>query len=632
MFVPGLSGTRAENAPPATETLLPRTKTLAAAGETLPLTAIESLRTRVPSAGDLSCRRTCGAGVAAAPQAATPPAHVASATAQTTTDRADAKGGGGRRPERASCMFPKVPVAPASWGGRSRETVRHNVPVSELAVGIDFAGCRVEERIGRGGMGVVYRGTDLRLGRPVAIKLIASEYATDAAVRRRFEREAQLMAAIDHPNVIPVYAAGEQDGHLYLVMRYVPGTDLHGLLREDKRLPPRQAAHIADELAKALDAAHACGLVHRDIKPANVLLDREHVYLTDFGITRAVDSGTHATDSNGWVGTVDFMSPEHLRGEMTDARSDVYSLGCLLYTCLTGSPPFHRDSAAATILAQIEDSPPPASLTEGVPRQFDAVISRALAKRPGGRYQSAGELGRAAQTAAEGHSFVTRPRRFADRLVGGGENGGRARQDQATTILLRRNGAAAQTAVRPRRAATRTRVKPSPSPPVNDRSSDGPTRYRSRLRHRSLALAAGLLTVLGATGVVLAARTTTPSGPLSSAEVASAAQAFAAAYGHRDATGLSRLLAVDVARISPTAAEHGRPAVLAEYRRQFRANPIQAYELQGMVVSSGWVGRDQARYTVRLAGRSSIAGTVVFGVERVGGRVVIGLITTQPSG
>ena len=140
------------------------------------------------------------------------------------------------------------------------------------------------------------------------------------------------MAAIDHPNAIPIYAAGEQDGHLYLVMRcYVPGTDLQGLLRRRGRLEPQLAARIVDGVARALDAAHAGGLVHRDIKPANVLLAGEHIYLTDFGITRAVDSLTDLTHTGDRVGTVEFMSPEHLRGERTDARSDVYSLGCLLH-------------------------------------------------------------------------------------------------------------------------------------------------------------------------------------------------------------------------------------------------------------------------------------------------------------
>src|SRR3954463_11250616 len=192
--------------------------------------------------------------------------------------------------------------------------------MSDLTPGTEFAGCRIEALLGTGGMGVIYRATELRLGRPVALKLISADGASDPAIRERFEREARLTAPIDHPNVIPVYAAGEEDGHLYLVMRYVPGTDLHALLRREGRLEPQRAAAIVAQIGEALDAAHAAGLVHRDVKPANVLIaNGDHVYLSDFGITR-VQADTRITESGGWIGTVDFMAPEHLRGEPTDAR------------------------------------------------------------------------------------------------------------------------------------------------------------------------------------------------------------------------------------------------------------------------------------------------------------------------
>src|ERR1700759_4437543 len=182
--------------------------------------------------------------------------------------------------------------------------------MADLETGSEFAGCRIEGVLGRGGMGVVYRATELRLGRPVALKLIATEQASDPQVRERFEREARLTASIDHPNVIPVYAAGEEDGHLYLVMRYVDGTDLQALLRSDGRLPPQQAARITDQVGRALDAAHKQGLVHRDIKPSNVLLSGNHAYLTDFGITRLADDLTGSTDAGKLIGTFDYMSPE----------------------------------------------------------------------------------------------------------------------------------------------------------------------------------------------------------------------------------------------------------------------------------------------------------------------------------
>jgi len=472
--------------------------------------------------------------------------------------------------------------------------VRHNGGVSDLAIGIDFGGCRVDELIGRGGMGIVYRGTDLRLDRPVAIKLIATEHATDPAVRRRFEREARLMAAIDHPNVIPVYGAGEQDGHLYLVMRYVAGTDLHKQLAERGRLEPREAARIVSDLAGALEAAHAAGLVHRDIKPANVLLAGDHVYLTDFGITRAIDSATRFTDSDEWVGTVDYMSPEHLRGGETDARSDVYALGCLLHACLTGSPPFRRTTAAATILAHIEDRPPRASDTPGVSKAFDSVLSRALAKRPADRYPSAAELGVAARAAA-----ARRPA------------AGRAAPATAT--------------------ATATRVMASAAPPTSPTA-----RLRFYADRRGLRIAPASLAIVvvlagaAAIAIVLNSGTSTPTGPLTRADVLGAVRQFASAYSQRDGRALARVLAPGVERVSPTAVERGRDAVLAEYASQFKSEPIRAYELQNPAVVTGTVGRVAGRYTVLLRGRTEIQGTVAFGVERgEGGRPVIALIATQ---
>ena len=474
--------------------------------------------------------------------------------------------------------------------------MRDNSSVSEPAIGIEIGGCRVDELIGRGGMGVVYRGTDLQLDRPVAIKLIATEHATDPAVRRRFEREARLMAAIDHPNVIPVYAAGEQDGNLYLVMRYIAGTDLHVLLKERGRLDAREAARIVNDLGGALDAAHAAGLVHRDIKPANVLLAGQHVYLTDFGITRAIDSATRFTDSDEWVGTVDYMSPEHLRGGETDARSDVYALGCLLYACLTGTAPFHRQSAAATILAHIEDSPPRPSDTPGVPRAFDAVIVRALAKKPVDRYATAGELGAAAVEAARGGDGARPPR------------------------VVRGRPELAPTAVMPgtEREATG----------VTARLSFHADRRRARVMLGVLAVLVAIA-VAGALAAVLSSSKKTATGPLSSAEVMGAVRAFASAYSDRDPRALARALAPDVERVSPTAVEHGRAAVLAEYEQQFGSEPIRAYELADARVLAGPVGRVSGSYTVLLRGRASITGTVAFGVERVGGRAEIGLIATQ---
>src|SRR5919206_1451047 len=179
--------------------------------------------------------------------------------------------------------------------------------MTDVLEGAHIAGCRIEAVAGRGGMGIVYRATQLSLARPVAVKLIAPEHAADAGFRERFERESRMAAAIEHPNVIPVYAAGEEDGRLYLVMRWVAGTDLHKLLRGSGRLEPLRAARIVAQVADALDAAHAAGLVHRDVKPANVLLGpADHVYLSDFGLSKRTASVSGETRSGHWVGTLDY--------------------------------------------------------------------------------------------------------------------------------------------------------------------------------------------------------------------------------------------------------------------------------------------------------------------------------------
>ena len=293
--------------------------------------------------------------------------------------------------------------------------------VFDLVLDSTFAGCRIEAVAGRGGMGVVYKATQLGLDRAVALKLVAPERAADANFRARFERESRVAAAIEHPNVIPVYGAGEEDGRLYLLMRWVPGTDLQALIHRSGRLGHVHAATIVAQVAAGLDAAHAVGLVHRDVKPANVLLGGEdgsgHVYLSDFGLTLDPSADTRVTDSGEWFGTVDFMAPEQFEGDSPDARTDVYALGCVLNAALTGVPPFARGSVPGTILAHLNDPPPRPSATAGVPKAFDDVVAHALAKRPNDRYRSAGELARAALAAA-GRSAVRPEGGFRQRATG----------------------------------------------------------------------------------------------------------------------------------------------------------------------------------------------------------------------
>jgi hypothetical protein len=273
--------------------------------------------------------------------------------------------------------------------------------MAELAPGTVFAGHRIDAVAGRGGMGIVYRATHLALDLCVALKIIAPEYAEDEVFRERFKLESRLAAGIDNPHVIPIRHAGEEDGLLYVTMRFVEGTDLRRMIRSEGRLEPGVAVEIVRQVGEGLDAAHAAGLVHRDVKPANVLLeprgDALHAYLTDFGLTRLAEASGGLTGTGVWVGTVDYASPEQIRGAKVDARTDVYALGCVLYAALSGEAPYARDTPIATVYAHAEDPIPlPSGRVGGLPEGLDAVVKRALAKDPDDRFQSAGQLGRAA--------------------------------------------------------------------------------------------------------------------------------------------------------------------------------------------------------------------------------------------
>jgi hypothetical protein len=283
--------------------------------------------------------------------------------------------------------------------------------MAELAAGVEVAGYRIESVAGRGGMGVVYRATDINLDRPVALKLISDELAQDDGFRVRFKRESRLAASIRHPNVITVFVAGEEDGNLFIAMDYIEGTDLKALIGDRGVLEPQAAVRIVWQVAQALDAAHAKTLVHRDVKPANVLIadegDAPHAYLTDFGLTKNVGSETGMTKTGVVVGTIDYMAPEQIAGGPVDARVDVYSLGCVLWEALTGKVPFERDSAVAKMFAHAHEPPPSlADARPGLSRELDAIVGRAMAKRPEDRYLSAGDLGEAALAAVEGRPIA----------------------------------------------------------------------------------------------------------------------------------------------------------------------------------------------------------------------------------
>jgi len=256
-------------------------------------------------------------------------------------------------------------------------------------------------------MGLVYKASEVELGRHVALKLIRPEYASQEPFRRRFLRESRLAASLDHPNVIPIYAAGEAHGLLYLAMRYVEGSDLGTLLRQRRTLPARDALVVVAQLAGALDAAHARGLVHRDVKPSNVLLDTHgHVYLSDFGLSKRL-AAAEATNTGQFAGTLDYLAPEQIRGEPLDGRADQYALACLLFECLTGVPPFRRDTEAETLWAHMQEPPPPLLVGH---HDIQPALTRALSKDPNQRHRSCVDFAATAGAAPPADAAVLRSR------------------------------------------------------------------------------------------------------------------------------------------------------------------------------------------------------------------------------
>jgi serine/threonine protein kinase len=266
----------------------------------------------------------------------------------------------------------------------------------DFSAGAQIASYQLEEEIGRGGMAVVYRARDVRLGRWVALKVLAPAYVQDEAFRQRFIRESRTAAAVEHPNIIPIFDAGEAGGVLYIAMRYVAGQDVHSLLHSAGRLPLARALGVVGQVASALDAAHACGLVHRDVKPANMLLGgmadtgrADHVYLSDFGISKQLNATSSLTLTGQVLGTLNYLAPEQIEGRQVDGRADAYALACTAFELLAGSPPFRRDENMAVMWAQL-NAPPPrlTSLRADLPPAVDQVMARALAKSPAERYPS----------------------------------------------------------------------------------------------------------------------------------------------------------------------------------------------------------------------------------------------------
>jgi serine/threonine protein kinase len=270
-------------------------------------------------------------------------------------------------------------------------------------IGSEVAGFRIESVLGRGGMSVVYVAEQMRLGRKVALKVLTTELAWDEHFRERFVRESHIAATIDHPNIIPIYDAGEADGLLYIAMRFVEGPDLREILKRGS-IGVGRTIFLIEQLASALDAAHAHSLVHRDVKPGNILLDEstDHTYLTDFGVAKQT-TARGLTSTGHFLGTVEYAAPEQIEGGHVDARTDVYALGCVLYECLTGSPPFSHGTEHAVLHAHLVDPPPSVTrVRPELPLAFDGVIATAMAKLADDRFASCGELAQAARSAASG--------------------------------------------------------------------------------------------------------------------------------------------------------------------------------------------------------------------------------------
>ena len=277
-------------------------------------------------------------------------------------------------------------------------------------VGDEFAGYRLRSVLGRGGMSVVFQAEHPRLGNVVAIKVLAPDLAGDDIFRTRFLEESRIAASMNHPHVIPIHDMGASDGLLYIVMRYVSGTDLRQMIKKRGRLQPEIAVFLLSQAARALDAAHAKGLVHRDVKPGNLLIERgneddepDHLYLADFGITKRVMTHTGLTSTGQFLGTVDYVAPEQIRGPSVAGMADQYSLGCVLYECLTGRVPFEKEMIPAIIWAHVEELPTmPTLLRQDLPPAVDEVFARVLAKQPGDRYRNCREFVEAARAALGG--------------------------------------------------------------------------------------------------------------------------------------------------------------------------------------------------------------------------------------
>ncbi len=511
--------------------------------------------------------------------------------------------------------------------------------MADLSPGSEFAGHRIEGIAGSGGMGVVYRATHIALDLTVALKVIKPELAQDDSFRERFKRESRLAASIEHPNVLPVRHAGEEDGLLYITMRYVEGTDLAAMIARDGSLEAPVAVDLVAQVAAGLDAAHAKGLVHRDVKPANVLIEErdgsDRVFLTDFGLTRmSASSGTNLTKLTGrsqWVGTLDYVAPEQIEGKRVDGRADVYSLGCVLYEALSGRAPFFRDSEVATMYAHLNDPVP--SINETVPDApagLQEVLRRSMAKHRDERYGSAGEMGQAAKAAVQGA-----PPPEPGRALGATAVAGRG---QETAVSPKGRGEETAVAGAPDLSKlpppTPPGQSPPPPPPGGARGAPPPPTPQpagarsSRSWLKPVLIAGGAVLGLVVIAAVLAVAGVFGGGDSSSqqeGQVRSKLATFKTAFGNEDLSSIQTLLAGPGNGLSNATYDYpGYPKrpVRTEYRQLFNDQRISDYRVtvnsvhalsDSEAAAKGYDLESDMDYEYRNQGGDSLTGSVLMG-------------------
>ncbi|MEA2348716.1 MAG: hypothetical protein QOG62_2503 [Thermoleophilaceae bacterium] len=470
-------------------------------------------------------------------------------------------------------------------------------------------------------MGVVYRATQVSIGRQVALKLISSQIAESQDFRARFEHEWRLAASIDHPHVVSIYTAGEHDGQPFIAMQWINGVSLQVALQGLDGLPEDRATTVVCQIAGALDAVHAAGLVHRDIKPGNIMLrsisGQDHAYLTDFGLAKRTAVGTPGLTRTGqMVGTFGYMAPEQLRGESGDARSDLYALGCVLVECLTGQQPFVRDNEMAVSWAHMNDPRPvPSQLKPGLSPAFDAVIARAMAIEPAERYGSGAEMAAALMAAHAGRPLPA--------PAPPTEIGARPHVPGAAPTPLPLPGDAHTAPIAPGGGANRTPLWIALAVIATLAVAVGAYAAAGGLAQREASPQPGPEPI-ATRDMHTPTQQVFPAEPAPTAdrqEVQQVLQEYASYYSAKNVSGLSRLFTSNVARHGLSAEgcseTEGIDRVLDTYTAQFNTGS-GTYALKGLGPKSITVAGDTASATASYVISSGGSGEVSFDLVRQG--------------